>query len=400
VWVTRILGDCPGCGGIKKFGNVSVGGSHVLRGCLSCQYSVRVALPPIRKKILYLDQFFFSHSFLEKDRRFVEAAQQISKISADQLLVVPYSSVHEDETHQWHGYGGKDKEDLVRFIKSTSRGHEFEPAYEVERSQIARAFQSFRSEDSPTFKLQDEDALDRKIHDWDDYLWVDVGRYWGNIELARDLKQESVEALVDDAFPNWRQSTLTFEEQVSVEMRETAKGYLSAYAEYAARLMSGDFDAVWNAPLLSTIVESLLQCLPPENSEARIKQVMQFFTSRHFEGMPYLWLSARIYAVLKDMVKDGAYKKREEAIERLRGFFQDVKHVSTYAPYCDAFFMDKAMAHIVANRHINLEARFGVKIFSVNNWDEFLGWLNDLQAGMSTQHRTALSDAYPAHQEA
>lgn len=400
MWVTRVLGNCPGCGAIKKFGNVSVRESYVLRGCSSCQYSEHIPLPPLRKKVLYLDQFFFSHSFLEKDRRFVDAAQQISKISADQLLVVPYSSVHEDEAHQWLGYRGMDKEDLVKFIKSTSRGHGFEPVYEVERSQMARAFQSFRSEESPTFKLQDDDALDRKVHAWDDYVWIDVGRYMVNIEMARDLKQQSVEALVDEAFPNWRQSTLTFEEQVSVEMRETAKGYLAAYAKYSARLMSGDFDAVWNAPLLSGVVDSLLHCLPPENPEARLKQVMQFFASKHFEEIPYLWLSSRIYAVLKDMVKHGAYKKREEAIERLSGFFQDVNHVSTYAPYCDAFFMDKAMAHIVVDPHINLEGRFGIKIFSVNNWEEFLRWLNDLQAGMSMQHRTALLDAYPPHHEA
>jgi hypothetical protein len=398
VLVIRILGNCPGCGAINKFGNVSVREDYVLRGCGVCQYSEHIPLPPLRKNILYLDQFFFSHAFLQKDRRFVDAAQQISRISADQLLVVPYSSVHEDEAHQWRGYSGKNREDLIKFIKSTSRGHEFEPAYEVERYQMAQAFQAFRSDASPTFSLHNEDALDDNIHAWDDYFWIDVGRYWGNIELARDLKSQSVEALVDEAFPNWRQSTLTFEEQVSVEMRETAKGYLDAYAKYAARLMSGDFAAVWNSPLLSSTVDSLLHIPPPEKPEDRLKQIMRFFTSKHFEEMPYLWLSARIYAVLKDMVKHGAYKKREEAIGRLTGFFQDVQHVSTYAPYCDAFFMDKAMAHIVTDPRINLEGRFGVKIFSVNNWAEFLRWLNDLQAGMSTQHRTALTVAYPAHQ--
>ena len=230
-------------------------------------------------------------------------------------MVVPYFSVHEDEAHQWLGYGGKDKEDLIKFIKSSSRGHEFKPGYEVERSQIARAFQAFRSEVPPAFKLRDNDALDRKIHAWDDYVWIDVGRYLGNIELARDLKAQSLESLVDDAFPNWRQSTLTFEEQISGEMRETAKGYLTTYAEYAARLMSGDFDAVWNAPLLSGVVDSLLHYLPPENPEARLKQVMQFFTSKHFEEMPYLWLSARIYAVLKDMVKHTVHTR---SVKRLK----------------------------------------------------------------------------------
>jgi len=390
------LGNCPGCGALNKFGNVSVQKSHVLRGCLSCQYSVHIPLPPLWKKILYLDQFFFSHSFLEKDDRFVVAAHQISKISADQLLLVPYSSVHEDESHQWRGYRGKTKDDLMKFIKSTARGHEFEPAYEVEQTQLARAFQNFRSEAPPTFKLQSDDALDGTIHDWDDYFWIDVGRYWGDTEKLKEAKRQSVYALVDDAFEKWRQSTLTFEQQVAGEMREAAKGYINAYIEFAARIGNGELDAIFDAPLISEYVSSLLHVLPPEDPDERLKTIFRFFVSEHFQEIPYLWLSARIYAVLKEMVKNGAYQNREEAKTRLSGFFQDIKHVATYAPYCDAFFMDKVMAHIVADPRINLEARFGVRVFSVNNWDSFLGWLNDLETGMSPEHRAGLSAAYPS----
>jgi hypothetical protein len=42
-----------------------------------------------------------------------------------------------------------------------------------------------------------------------------------------------------------------------------------------------------------------------------------------------------------------------------------------------------------------LENRYQVRIFSLNNWDQFLAWLNELEAGMSQQHRAALSAAYP-----
>ena len=253
--VSRILGDCPGCGGTRKFGNVSVRGDHVLRGCWVCTYSERVPLPPHRKKILYLDQFFFSSAFQKRDRRFLEAVHLVGKISADQLLAVPYSSVHEDETHQWRGYSGKDKHDLMQFIKVTSRGHEFEQAHDVELTQISRAFQAFLSGKPAAFELQRDDAIGDEIHAWDDYVWIDVGRYLGDIELMRSLKGESIEALID-AFDNWRRSTNTFDEQVALEMREAARGYIVTYAEYASRIASGDFDAAWNAPLLSRVVES------------------------------------------------------------------------------------------------------------------------------------------------
>ncbi len=393
--VTRVLGDCPGCGGKGRFGNVSVRGNHVLRGCMNCKYSTTVWLPEIKKKILYLDQFFFSSAFREQDARFVKAAERIRQISALQLLVVPFSSIHEDETHQWRGYDGKNKQDLMKFIKATSRGHEFERAYNVERKQIARAFQAFLAGKPDAFELEEGDAVDADIHEWDDYFRIDVGRYLGDIELIRDLKRQSIEALVD-LFPAWRQSSNNFDQDVALEMQDAAKGYIESYLKYAARVAGGDYSALFDSPIMSMVVQSLLHCLPDDvPPEKRLKRIAEFFKSSHFLEVPYQWLSARIVATLKDMVKRGAYADRGNALQRLSGFFQDVKHVATYAPYCDAFVMDQPMACLVADPHVGLEDRYGVKVFSLNNWEEFLAWVDALEAGMSQEHRAGLEAAYP-----
>ena len=201
---------------------------HVLRSCLHCQYSETVPLPPLRKKILYLDQCFFSHAFHAQDRRFVEAADRIRQVSALQLLAVPFSSIHEDETNQWRGFDGKGKEAFMKFIKATSRGHEFEPAYEVEETQITRAFMAFVSGCSTECLFQVDDAVTAEIHAWDTYIRFDIGRYFGDVERMRDAKQQSVEALVD-AFDHWRGSHETFQEQIALEMEEAASQYLRAY---------------------------------------------------------------------------------------------------------------------------------------------------------------------------
>jgi hypothetical protein len=95
------------------------------------------------------------------------------------------------------------------------------------------------------------------------------------------------------------------------------------------------------------------------------------------------------------MVKRGAYADREKALKRLSGFFQDVMHVSTYAPYCNAFIMDQAMASLFADPRISLETRYGVKVFSLNNWSDFLAWLDELENGMTQEHCAGLAEAYP-----
>jgi hypothetical protein len=102
--VTRIIGDCPGCGTAASYGNVSVIGQELIRGCQCCDYRTTVFLPPPQKKVIYLDQFFFSHAYRGRDARFLEAADRIKRLTHRQLLVSPYSSVHEDETHQWRGH--------------------------------------------------------------------------------------------------------------------------------------------------------------------------------------------------------------------------------------------------------------------------------------------------------
>jgi len=393
--VTHILGDCPGCGGKNRFGNVSVKGDHVLRGCMSCKYSTTVWLPEIRKKIVYLDQFFFSSAFRGGEQRFVDAAQRIRHVSDLQLLVIPFSSIHEDETHQWRGFGGKNKEALMEFIKATSGGHEFEPAYEVERAQIIRAFEAFLAGSSAEFELKESDAIKGNVHEWDDYFRIDVGVYFKDIELIRALKHQSVENLVG-IFDRWRQSTNTFEQDVALEIRAAGKNYIDSYLEFVARIARGDSAALFNSPIMSNVVESMLHCLPKEMPPEESSQVItRFFVSDHFAQIPYQWLSARMFAKLNDMIRHGAFNDRESAQQRLSGFYYDVKHVATYAPYCDAFVMDKPMAALVADPRVALGDRYSVKVFSLNNWDELFTWLDAFETGMTAEHKAGLSAAYP-----
>jgi len=393
--ITHFTGDCPACGAKVCFGNVAVRGDHVLQGCARCKHSARILLPKIRKKILYLDQFFFSGAFRKGDPRFIEAAQRISQLSSAQLLIAPFSSIHEDETQLWRGYDGKSKDELMEFIKATARGHEFSPAWDVERTQIIRAFRHFLVGNSEIFELKDSDAVDKDIHDWDDYFRIDVGHYVGDIELMRDLKQESVETLID-VFPSWRNSTNTFDQDVMLEMQAAVKAYIDFYLAYIKRVAEGDPAAYLDSPITAHVVEAMFSLLPEEIAfTEKLTIIARFFISSHFEETPYHWLSARIFATQKDMVKRGAYRNRDRALKRLGGFFQDVKHISIYAPYCDGFVIDKPMSSLVTDPRVDLENRYKVKVFSLNNWDDFLCWLDSIEAGMSSEHKAGLAVAYP-----
>lgn len=54
------------------------------------------------------------------------------------------------------------------------------------------------------------------MNEWDDYFWFDVDFPEFNIELTRQLKEESVTGLVD-LFPRWRENERSFDEHWKLE---------------------------------------------------------------------------------------------------------------------------------------------------------------------------------------
>ena len=393
--VTHVLGDCPGCGCKDSFGNVAVEGDHIFRGCKRCKFQSTEWLPNIRKKVLYLDQCFLSGAFRAVDTRFLEAAAHVKRIAQLQLLLVPYSSIHLDETHQWRGYKDFKSEDLLAFIKATARGAEFEKDYQVERTQITKAWKAFLKGIPANYVSADDDAIDGPLNKWDGYYRVEVDGYFKDVDLKRSLKRKSVEALIN-AFDEWQYATTTFDEDVDIETRAAAKNYLDSYLKMLSRLAEGDYAARFDSPIAATVLERLLQHLPRlQPLDEKLKRCVEYFNSEHFKQVPKVWIEARMFATLKDMVKRGAYSKRSEASRRLNGIFEDINHISLYAPYCDAFFMDQPMADLVRQPSLDLERRYGVKVFSLNNMNEFMDWLDGVENEMSDEHRAGLKAAYP-----
>lgn len=393
--VTHVLGNCAGCGGTNTFGDVDIFNTHrmgtyLYRGCQRCRYHEKVGLPTLKKRVLYLDQFFFSHAFRGREPRFVDAAERIERLVSLQLLAVPFSSIHEDETHQWER-----RDELYRFVKATARGHAFRDDFHVERTQLVKMFKSWLRGEPAKYVLDSSDALKDELQAWDSYMRIEVGRYRGDIEFIRDLKRQSVEGLID-MFPGWRELNTSFEEDLHAEYSDAGKAYINVFIEFITCLVGGDASAALDAPATSMVIQTLLNLVPEEvPQDDRLRTCTRFLFSEHFKEIPYQWLSAHMFATLKSTVKQGAYHNRERALQRLSGVFYDVKHIATYAPYVDAFVMDQPMAELVSRATVGLEERYGPKVFSRSNWDDFMGWLDCLEAEMSAEHRTALATAYP-----
>lgn len=392
--VSKIIGDCSACGRKDGYGNVNVSGNTLLRGCLSCSRLDRIPLPDLNKKVLYLDQFFYSHAFRAENPAFKEAKDKIQQLAYKQLLVAPYCNIHEDETYLWKL---EKRELLWRFIKQTSAGHDFWPEYHVKERQLHRSFEAFLRGDEPAHHIERDDALPDDLNEWDDYLWIDVGQFQPDSVAIRSGKSASVSALLD-LFPEWASKLSTFQEDVRSELRSGAESYLHLYADYVKRLVEGDMTAMFTSPVDSQIIEKLMYYDSEHLTPAlRMQRIRAFFDSEHYANVPVDRISSEFFALLRHMLRQGAFLSREKSEKRFKGFFYDVRFISTYAPYCDAMVVDSLMHRWATDPLIDLPARFGTRFFSRNNWHEFLNYLGEIERSLDSELERALKLVHPSN---
>ncbi|HET6206369.1 MAG TPA: hypothetical protein VFD98_06135, partial [Terracidiphilus sp.] len=131
------------------------------------------------------------------------------------------------------------------------------------------------------------------------------------------------------------------------------------------------------------------------------RSIGAFFASQHFREIPSQQLAARLYSVFKERLRKKAIHlpSREECEKRYSGLMFDVEHASIYAPYCDAFFADKAMADLMNDDRVAVENTYDCKVFSSTSREVFFKWLTDLKTNMTPEHADGLSQAYARYRK-
>ena len=334
---------------------------------------------------------FFSHAFRGQVTAVQQLAGKIRDLCAKQLLLAPYSSVHEDEALL---YRNDDK--LLEFIKTTSRGNAFNSRTRVEHTQILKQFASYVEGGPVNYEFERGDVFSSDVNGWEDYLRIEVGRFRQDTDAARKRKDDATEQLVE-ALEDWRRSQGTFDSDVASEMRDAGRHFIRVYLEYAMRIANGDYAAWADSPADSLVVAEMVRYYPDELSvNDRMRSIFAFLSSQHFMATPYLQISARIFATLKKRLREGNYSNRKKARQSFSGLFHDIHHIGVYAPYCETFLMDRAMADLVRDPLVGLERDFGCRVMTMGDADALRSWLDRLQAQMSNEHREALALVYPA----
>ncbi|MBF0616419.1 MAG: hypothetical protein HQK88_06345 [Nitrospirae bacterium] len=290
--MTRRLGNCPECGGVNTYPFLFISNNNMIYKCKKCKETQSKALPLIKKKIIYLDQFFLSKVFRKSEEDFIKASETLTRLAYYQVLVCPYSTIHETETHQWRY---NEMAELFEFIKRYSRGHYFEADYEVEMTQLKRSYEAFLNGASPAIGLLEQDAVPEDVHQWDNHIFVDAGRYVEDAELVRSLKNQVVDNIIMD-IDEWRKQRLSFEEIFELNVGAWEKTVKDAFKELK-------FQTIDNPLFLPILSKYLMQLFMfnsrGETPDERYLKMTEYMKSDYIKHIPFVNIFSKIYSLLR-----------------------------------------------------------------------------------------------------
>jgi hypothetical protein len=395
---------CPVCGAEGEYGVLMIGGLQYRRRCRECWHSEPYSLPPLSKKVIYLDQMVVSNmtkalhptaaAGRQIDPFWRELFERLDVICKMQLAICPDSETHREESAVW-----KHPEALREMYEHFSNGVTFYDAPTVRETQLMAFLENWldgRPKDP--IDADQSTSIRGTVDSWQDHFRVSVGGFepedWpAQLNASRKNAAEALRGLSEQ----WRQSqTFSFDAVYQHELRAIGETlirmHLQALGE-AAEVIAGNrpFDPEVFLPsnATATILDlhhRLTQHGVPD--EELWAKTAEFFRSPDLDQVPYLRISCMLFAAFARKAASGQVKPAGG------GTLNDVKTVASIMPACDAIFVDNEVAGLLREEPLRTRIDFGARVFSQRTRDEFLQYLHEILASASDEHIAAVREVY------
>jgi hypothetical protein len=368
----------------QSFGLLSAGGKTLTMRCSNCRYSLSEHLPPIDKKVLYLDQNLFSILFKVKsggrlppghENDCQEVYRRLRQLVLLQKAVLPHSDIHHDETTVFHS-----ARELRQAYEFFGGDIGFIDTRNVELSQIISYARAFIDGGQPLLSFDVDKVLltDKNVWLSDMHISVnaDYSIFADSIRNSRDNIHQEVVALMQ----KWAQQAVTFEQVLENELvsfgttkRKTLYGAIGR--QMAAETIEEPM-AYLNSISHPIFTEFNMLCdlfasagVPREELARKVNEFWLWDGNR---TQPHLQIFSHLFAALARKVASG-----QRSVTR--GFMNDIMAISTYSPYVDAMFIDRECAALLSERPLVTNLIYKAKIFSMANLPQFIEYLAEME---------------------
>lgn len=409
--------DCPKCG--KHTFGVFIGAGHgnsFGKECTECGHTAGFKLPEIKKRIVYLDQFVLDnivkaldpkhpkHEIVLKDPFWLELYKKLEVATRSQLIVCPDSFFHREESGPT-GYF----EAMQRIYEHFSGGSTFNDHDQITRQQICEHFDNYlkgHPEIEPT--TEPEKIVHGELHEWHGRMHISVNAKPRDEEVTETnkAKAETYKRFLE-VFERWKTDThKKFDDWYREENRGFATGTMQVIRKHFERraqlpervargeeLSLNDLFPPASLGLIEAMQVTARRAGMTDLSEI-MRKIGEYLFSENLDHIPVLRIGSLLYAALADQAAHGRTKPPSQ------GVVVDVNMISSLMPYCEAIFVDKENAALLADNRVKNRLGCNTRIFSLRNKEEFLQYLDEVIASASTEHTDHLNNYYgPSWQE-
>jgi hypothetical protein len=392
---------CPSCGA-QEFGILTVQEASFVRRCRACSQNETYPLPPVRKRIVYLDQFVVS-SFMRvrqntakpDDGFYITLYEKLARLLRLQAIVCPFSEAHllESDVHS-------DPRAMRSSYRTFAAGVSFEGFDDIRYVQVMARLERWLMRDTTRILINRADVLrGQPVDIWTEPFDIDVELppIPGMTDKIRAWRAQSHQDLVKVFTNTWK-----------VEPHQTWEYWRDREAASWGRLIF----PIYKREVLrwSNILEGKVQPLPHEDEphhfvtlihdiadrieEAGCPPAQKLETALRFlkeatGDTPFRQIAGSIYACI---AKKAAAQKKPPT----QGFHNDVDVMSCILPYCDAMFMDREMAAYWREIQGTPSRRlpFETKLFSLFTKAEFLAYLDQLEQSVPERQSRLAREIY------
>lgn len=387
---------CPCCSKSFYFKINKKIDSIILGQCSECKNNLKIVLPKLTKKLVYLDQWFVSNLFNEKTGvQFEKLINKLENLVSLQKIVVIVSPVHVGETAN---ITFTEKQRLIwGKFNSLSKGEISKNKQDIYVSQSKRMILG----EEEMFLWSD--ILVNNPHEWS------ISKYFINgisVHLFSNLEKVKLQKILSP-------STESLNEEMKKIIHNQASGIDLNSSEneclqYVKKLWLHDLrDAISYYKKVNKIIgdnknerdgllpnqgsgfypviKSIIDTCRLSSEKISVDNILTRL--RRSNNIPKcmnlsLALQAlRLHSALQSLKRNGSLTKNKKKFSREYGVSSsnDASHISTYVPYVDVFITDnsarKLLQKEIVKKHLSNQT---CKIFSNNNMDIFEKHLDEL----------------------
>lgn len=395
---------CPNCTR-PEFGTLTVSKRTVTRRCRACWHTATRPLPPIRKKIIYLDQMAYSGMAKTLDPVWAAKSSPQAPYWANQfdaldrafklqLIVCPSSTVHEKESVL-----AQQPAMLRGVYDHLGGGVSFQHPIIIHQHQLSVAFRKLLAGETPNYDLRRDLVLYGEPDTWMERLRISVNMAGlvPEADVQRNVRQRSHTAMLK-YFDKWKnEPARKFADWYQEERMGSSINFASLYNEHAQlmqRVFAGELPMTEDAifPRLEAGVVSALMFVAQDagfGPGERLPVVAKFLFSDVAYDAPANDIAALLMAALARKAASGQRRPPSP------GMWNDITAVATFLPYCDAMYLDNECAGLLREEPLRTKlSRFGTAIFSSKSRHAFLDYLLKLEADAGVDHLRTVAEVY------